>query len=241
LQDFENACVIQRARFGSNLAHVLLGLTSTLEEIVKLKLSVIVLGLSLIAPAARASVISIDDLADTLRLLVDQAGSITAGPGTGGLGNLVDITTPTPSNGMSDIHYDAANETLSFTFANHLPWSTNYYGFRFLTEVDGSRSDLFVIQGQVGTNPDHVTFISDPGRLTGNATDIVANLFGGSPIDFGTIAENGDWQQMFDTGPDQYFVRSDLAEVPEPASLLLLGTGLAFAGRKLRRSRKVRG
>ena len=46
-----------------------------------------------------------------------------------------------------------------------------------------------------------------------------------TPIDLGTISETGDWQLGFNTGPDQYYVQSDVVE-PEPATIAVLGVGL---------------
>jgi hypothetical protein len=187
--------------------------------------------LAMIAPVAQAAVISIDDLAESLQLCVTQFNQITSeGQFPPGCGNVIDITTPTPSNGISDILYVPSLEFLSFTFANQINWGADVYLYRYFQEPseegnEGGPSDLFVIQGIGGTTPDIVAFISDPGPLSGLVTDIVPLLPNSTatPLDLGTIGETGDWQLAFNTGVDQYYVRSD----PEPATLALLGLGLA--------------
>ena len=100
----------------------------------------------------------------------------------------------------------------------------------------GGNSDLFVIQGFAGQNPDHVTFISDsdPASLSGNPLALVPVMAGSSasPSDLGTLAETGDWQLAENTNPDQYYIQSD---IPEPATMAVLGVsflGLGFARRK---------
>ena len=204
--------------------------------------SVAMAALASVAPVAQASYLSIDDQTDALSLSVDQAANTTTAPNpTPGSGAVIDITTPTPSNGISGIVYNPAAESLSFTFVNHFNWNSNVYFYRYFTEPaneGGGLSDLFVIQGIGGTTPDLVTFISDtdPGTLTGNITQDGPTVPNGvTPVDLGTLGETGDWQLAYNTGPDQYYIRSDI--VPEPASLALLGAGLfgvAFARRKRR-------
>lgn len=192
------------------------------------------------APATQATVISIDDNNEFLTLMVALAAQPTAlGAAAPGTGNVIDITTPTPSNGISDIHYSLTPERLSFTFSDHAPWNTDVTYFRYLTEAHGLYSDLFVIQGLRGQNPDYVTFISND-ALTGNiSTDIATFGLQLNPVatpfqDLGTIAEDGNWQLMMDTGPDQYYVRSN---IPEPASLALVALALfGAAGATRRRS-----
>lgn len=188
--------------------------------------------LAIAAPVVQASVISIDDLAESLQLRIDLPLAITPPGGTAGAGNLIDLTQGSDAaNQLSAVTYDPAREFLSFTFADHVPWNTDFFSYRYFTEPTGGISDLFVIQGLGGQEPDYITFISND-LLTGNLTSDIAQfgivLVGnGVPSDLGPITENGGWQLAFDTGVDQYFVRSD---IPEPATFALLGLGLAGLG-----------
>jgi hypothetical protein len=123
--------------------------------------------LAMTAPVAQAGVISIDDRSEQLSLFVNKfnqqtvVGDPTAPPGSG---NLIDITTPTNSNGISNIQYNPTTETLSFKFANQINWGADSYFFSHFTDPSG-KSDLLVVQGFGGTTPDYVTFISDPGSI----------------------------------------------------------------------------
>jgi hypothetical protein len=183
----------------------------------------------LAVPAAPAGIISIDDSspAETLSLFVNLPTTSThPGDAPPGSGSPIDIITPTPSNGISNISYNQPQETLSFKFANQIPWASDVYFYQYYTEpgTGGQRSDLFVIQGYGGQAPDYISFISDPGPLSGPVTSSVPLLPNstatpsqiGAPID-----ETGAYQLAFDTGVDQYYIRSD-TEVPEPASFILV-------------------
>lgn len=197
-----------------------------------LKLAFAAMATSALVPMAQASTISIKDFGEeTLKLYVDRWTQITSAPGNPGGGDLIDLSQSSDaSHGLSDIVYttsgpanDPTREFLSFTFANHIAWGSNVYYYKYFTEPGTTGySDLFVIQGQVGTAPDYITFISDD-TLTGNiATDGPSSSFGATPFDLGTEVEQKKYQLAFDTGVDQYYINS----VPEPLTLSLVGIGL---------------
>jgi hypothetical protein len=183
-------------------------------------------------PVSRAAIISIDDSAEGLTLQMFKPLIATnpgdAAPGTGAFVNLNNSSDP--ANGLSGISYNAATETLSFTYQNVLNWNSNVDLYQLYTEFGGGSSDLFRIQGVAGTTPDIITFISDPGNLI--------PLTGSTPIG-GPLAESGGWQLAFNTGPDQYYVRSDV-ETPIPAALPFFAAGLGGLG-LLGRRRKRKG
>lgn len=207
-----------------------------------------------------AAVVSISDFNETLGLNVALPNQSTSpGDAAPGSGAPIDLTPPTPSNGISfpipggtapldRLPFNLADETLSFEFANQIPWGASVYQFRFLTagsDVTPTNptglSDLFVIQGLVGTNPDDISLLSldswptecsssDPAIVGRCVTSLVPNLFGAAPADLGTQVES-NWNLVADTGVDQYYVNS----APEPATIALLGVGLlgiGFARRK---------
>ena len=189
----------------------------------KFKLIPAALLLAMIAPVTHAQFLSIDDLGDTFTLQVGGTGSTSPNPTDPGTGNFVDIIHQIDSNGVSNIVYNQPSETLSFTFANQVNWPNDVYLYQYYTEPGTGNSDLFVIQGLAGTKPDYITFISDPGNLL-TLPDLIAGSTA-TKVNLGDTPETGAWQLAYDTGVDQYYIRSD---VPEPAtlSLLVLGAGL---------------
>ena len=204
--------------------------------------SVACVAVAALAPAAQAAYVSIWDQTETLGLTVDQYNQITSpAANAAGSGVPIDIVTPTPSNGISNISYslsgppsDPTTEFLSFKFDNQINWGSDVYLYRYLTEQGGAYSDLFVIQGLGGTAPDYITFISSD-LLTGSIgadarTFGISPLTGAGPTDLGTVAETGDWQFAYDTGVDQYYVASDVDVVPEPSTWAAMGIGFAALG-----------
>jgi len=181
--------------------------------------------LGLAASVAQAATVSINDLADTLTLQVAAPTSITT-PGVppAGTGTQIDLANPTNpingANGISNINYNQAHETLAFTFANQIPWGSNVFFYNYFTDASGL-SDLYVIQGIGGQNPDWITFISQPGPLTGNpVNDLAAAGFSpitnATPVNLGNTNETGAYQLAFNTGVDQYWIASDVLESPAP-------------------------
>ena len=202
--------------------------------------------LGLAAPAAQAATVSINDLTDTLTLQVAAPTSITS-PGNppAGTGVQIDLLHPANpingANGISNINYNQANETLAFTFANQIPWGSNVFFYQYYTEAGGGLSDLFVTQGIGGQNPDWITFISQPGPLTGNpVADLAAAGFSPltntTPLNLGNTPETGAFQLAFDTGVDQYWIASAPGPVPGAGFAGLATLALAGLCAKTRRA-----
>lgn len=197
--------------------------------------------LAMTAPVAQATVFSIDDLTDTLGLYANLPGSTTIpGQVPPGSGTLIDSGNAA-SFGLSNYlntTIDENHEQISFTFVDHVNWGSNVYFYRYYTgtSLDGNAvSDLFVIQGLAGTTSDHVTFISSDMALGIDPRTLVP-LLGGSnatPSDLGTVLETGDWQLAYNSGPDQYYIRSD---APEPGTLGLFALGAGLLGFRRRKA-----
>lgn len=157
---------------------------------------------------ARADMISIDDLTDSITVsFISTGGSI--GP----------VTT--------------IGESVSFIYT--LPVNITFTPgtfFRQLLEPGGGVSDLYVIRQVFGGNPSNalISFSSDPADLTPppGATDL------------GALVETGAYQTLDSLASVPFLVqaRSDaqeVSEVPEPASLVLVGTGVCGVLWRMRR------
>jgi hypothetical protein len=214
------------------------------------------LSIVLVAPAAQAAVISIGDTnpAGTLTLQVARPTTKTS-PGDGnnpGVGNHVLTATADlekGSNGVTFIRYthdEKTGEYLSFTFTSPSKWKSSVYEYRYLTDPDGKKSDLFVIRGKVGSNNDYVDFYSagTDGKLpTDNKkiTDVIPNVvFADQAVQLADMPEQaGKWLLARDTGFDQYYIQSaepvkkaappppPPGQVPEPTTLATFSIGMA--------------
>jgi hypothetical protein len=119
----------------------------------------------------------------------------------------------------------AAAETVSFTYTSTDFTYNGGAGYFDLLEPDGSVSDrLLLVSVADGSPVLNLTFSSDPAPLP-------------SPINFiGSALEDGTFQGF--TIGDTFQMRSDVDAVPEPATLTLLGLGVAgLAGYGWRRRR----
>ena len=110
-------------------------------------------------------------------------------------------------------------------------------------EADGvTLSDTFKIFGEVGDSFFHLEFFSDvnqvpPTPLVNPTLVIVENgLFQFVGVITADVFQNGDRDGQ-DTIDFQF--RSDVEAVPEPASMLLMGSGLAALAARRRRNRKT--
>jgi len=132
---------------------------------------------------------------------------------------------------------DTAGEFLHFTLPTPSSQpATTFYSDFFENVVGGTLSDRLLVTHAAGSSILDVQFASDPATITlpAGATKIF------------DIVENGDFRfagsfsSSFDTRAYVFLVRSDRADVPAPAALLLLGSGLvALGGATLRRRRRA--
>jgi hypothetical protein len=171
--------------------------------------------------------------------MATNPGDVNPGTGTG-----IYIRPPLTANqiranagqNVTNVSYDRNNETLSFRFNNQVNWAANVYIYRYFTDPQG-RSDLFVVQGLANAKTDYISFISDKdpgGDLNADPLTLVPKITGNNaaPSNQGDMSE-GDWRLAFNTGPDQYYVRSDLernGRLPEPSTLTMFGIGFAAMG-----------
>ena len=167
------------------------------------------------AGLAVATVVNIDDLTDT--------PSVTLQP-------------PFPPGLSPTILPDTAGEFLHFTLpASPNQPATTFYSDFFEDVVGGTLSDRLLVSHVAGSAIVDVQFASDPATI---ALPVGASNF------FNRV-ENGDFQSAGILGSQgigsyAFLVRSDRADVPAPATLLLLGAGLvALGATTLRRGRRA--
>ena len=150
----------------------------------------------------------------------------------------IDDLTDTPSVTLSGgvppgltptILPDTAGEFLHFTLPTFSVPLASFYTDLFEDVVGGTLSDRLLVTHAAGTPIVDVKFASDPATVTLPPGAI--NLF--------SLVETGAFQFAGELGEYRFQVRSDRADVPAPAALLLLGSGLiALGGATWRRGRK---
>jgi len=166
-------------------------------------------------------------------LLVLALVGLVTGVGWAGAVTLVkidDLTEGPPSIAifgggiLPTILSDSAGEFLHFTLPSFLtgPLNTAVYTDIFEDKVGGVLSDRLLLTYSANSSFVDVQFASDPATITLPA----------GAVNFLNVVENGNFQfaANFDIGETTIYpfqVRSDVADVPAPATLLLLGSGLA--------------
>jgi hypothetical protein len=177
----------------------------------------------------------------TALLALALVGLVT-GVGWGGAVTLVQIDdlTDTPSVTLlpplpaPTILPDTAGEFLHFTLPALFPSSsgTTFYSDLFEDVVGGTLSDRLLVTYVANSSIVDVQFASDPATIA---------LPPGAS-NFASLVENGAFQQVGFFQIYAFQVRSDRADVPAPATLLLLGSGLAtLGGATWRRCRQHKG
>jgi hypothetical protein len=146
------------------------------------------------------------------------------------------VTTVLPSSIVPTI-ISIGPEFVHFTLPSFLtgPLNTAIYTDIFEDKVGGVLSDRLLLTYSANSSFVDVQFASDPATITLPA----------GAVNFLNVVENGNFQfaANFDIGETtiyQFQVRSDVADVPAPATVLLLGFGLAaLAGATWRRRRRA--
>jgi len=195
------------------------------------------LGLMFFAATSQAANIYIDDASTEGQITVSGVPFC----------NFVDISIDCTTT----ISHSRSGESVSFTFYSSIPTAANHGGDFFATMLDnpnyldegdqvGQVSDQLLLHLTDGSNAIGVQFISDPdtfvdtsGFTCGSAYD-TCNL--GSFIEDGSQQLLAQYVFVGDGGEiDNFYAASDVA--PEPASMALIGGGLAFLGFWARRRR----
>jgi len=127
---------------------------------------------------------------------------------------------------------DTAGEFLHFTLPTFSVPQASFYTDLFEDVVGGTLSDRLLVTHAVGTSIVDVKFASDPATVTLPPGAI--NMF--------NLVETGAFQFAGELGEYRFQVRSDRADVPAPAALVLLGSGLVVLSRAMwRRGRREAG
>jgi len=158
-----------------------------------------------------------------------MAFSINGVPITGNGGRVSNLTI-TPESASFDL---TVFQGIKFTTVS---------GYTNLVEPGSSEiSDRLVVSVVKGAPTYHVEFGSDPqlAAIPSGALDLTT-----VPVQYlppNPYYEDGTLQyvgRLYDIGPgdtiDYFYIQSDVAEIPEPGSLLLLGTGLGWAAGVIR-------
>jgi hypothetical protein len=141
----------------------------------------------------------------------------------------IDDLTDTPSVTLSappplpipTILPDTAGEFLHFTLpAIPISLGTTFYTDLFEDVVGGTLSDRLLVSYVANSSIVDVQFASDPATITLPA----------GASNFLNLVENGAFQFVGVSNIYDFQVKSDRADVPAPATLLLLSSGLAALG-----------
>jgi len=115
---------------------------------------------------------------------------------------------------------DTAGEFLHFTLPTFTVPPATFYTDLFEDVVGGTLSDRLLVTHAAGSPILDVKFASDPATVT--LPPGATNLF--------NLVESGAFQFAGELGEYRFQVKSDRADVPAPAPLLLLGSGLVVLG-----------
>jgi len=135
-----------------------------------------------------------------------------------------------PLNLAPTILPDTVGEFLHFTLpVSPIQLSTTSYSDLFEDFVGGTLSDRFLLTYVAGSNIVDVKFASDPATI----------ILPPGASNFVNRVEDGTSQFVGPFDVYDFFVRSDRADVPAPATALLLGSGLIALGVAMLRRRRA--